>query len=157
MRRYWGSLNFLKREWRDDAENARDFVVGSYKHGPSDFRVAFELLALSDRLDIAERLQGILNSAYEREIAVLERNELDDLIDILGKVPDIVRKTLVDENYLVPAARIPKLKEHSTVLDFSTDLGHLPEDGVSEGVSRVYGLMEALEDARTRQLDVALN
>jgi hypothetical protein len=157
MRRYWGSLNFLKPEWRDDPDNAPDFVVDSYKHGPSDFRVAFELLALADQLDLGQRLQRLLNTTYDRDTAVLEPGELDEVIAILGMVPEIARKSLVDENDRVPAGRIEQLKEHSTVIDFGSEVGHQPEDGVAEALSRVFGVRKALEDARTRGLDVSLN
>ncbi|MEP6861638.1 MAG: hypothetical protein ABJE66_13510 [Deltaproteobacteria bacterium] len=154
----WGSLNFVKPEWRDDdADNVGDYVVDNYRHGPSDLRVAFELLALSGKVDMAQRLEGLMSTTYQRDVAILEHNELDEMIGILGEVPVIARKTLVDENDRVPTDKVEQLKSRSSELNFGNAGGHIPEDGVVEGILRVHSVRKALEAARARGLDVALN
>lgn len=156
-RRYWGSLNFLKPEWREDKENAAEFVVDSYRDGPSDLRVAYELLALAGCLDVARRLNELLERAYARDKAILDDNETNEVIDILGNIEEPVRKSLLDENDRVPLATIGDLRTRSTIIDFGDAVGHHPEDGVAEGLSRVFGVRDAIVNARDRGLNVSLN
>jgi hypothetical protein len=157
MRRYWGNLNFMTPAWRADVGNAGDFVVDSYRHGPSDLRVAYELLVLAGHVELAERLDEVLEQAYKRETAVLDDAETNELIGILGKVEELVQGRLIDANSRVPPDKIDELKRRSTVLDFGDEGGHQPEDGVAEGLSRVYAVRDALVSARDRGLNTALN
>lgn len=150
MKTRWGSFHFLRRGELDDG-------VDSYKHGPSDLRVAYELLALAGKPDLALRLEEIQGTAYERDRAVLEASELDEIIEILSKVSESVQATLVDDRGLVLPSQLDELRRRSTVLELGSDHGHIPEEGVSEGLSRVYGVLDALMHARARGLSVALN
>jgi len=157
VRRYWGNLNFLEPAWRADPENAPEFVVDSYKNGPSDLRVAYELLVLGGHVALAERLDNMLEKTYERSRAVLDDAETDEVIEILGKVESMVQGSLIDENSRVLPEKIDELRQRTTVLNFSDAGGHFPEDGVAEGLSRVYAVRDALVSARDRGLNVALN
>lgn len=152
----WGKLYFLNAGWWADVDHVNDYVVGDYKHGPSDLRVAFELLALSNHADAALRLDEVTGKAYERDNSILERAELDEVISILAELPEFVRAALVDEHDRVPLDRIDALKANYSHLDFGAEAGHLPEDGIAEGLSRVLGVRQALERARAEGLDVAL-
>ena len=156
-RRYWGTLNFLKPEWREDVENLGQFVVDNYRDGPSDLRVAGELLVLAGSSDSASRLNDLLSAVYARDQSVLNNNELDQVIDILGSVEAAVSTTLLDAEDHVPLAKIDALRAQSTLIDFSTDVGHFPEDGVAEALSRVLGVRDALVKARDGGLNVSLN
>lgn len=156
MRRPWGTFYLLPRGIPADAENVDTHVVRTYRHGPSNIRIAEELLRLSGDAERAERLAAVFRRACERSAPLVDSQDIVDLLEILEGLEQRVDRALLDERGHIRADKMDDLRRRSQYLAVDDD-GPQARLAVLNAFANVGDLLVALADARANDLEIALD
>ena len=132
-------------------------MVASYDDGPGYISTAVELWQLAGNEARASEIVTLLDRANERDYAALTSSEAAQLLHLLDDLEIGLKASVVDQDWNVPTARLPELRQRTKMLDLDEERGELARAGVLEGMSSVIALRNILSEAVDRGLDVALD
>lgn len=150
------SVYLIDPSWNGDPADADQAVVKEWPDTADKFLVAEELWRLLGRDDRAAQIAEIMDRACERAKPVLNTQDIEGLLRLVDGLDAAVRAGLVNENLLVPEARLADLRSRSRWLDLSERRGADARHGVWEGVGGVWRLQTVLTEALKLGLHVSL-
>jgi len=157
MQRDYGTFYLVPSGWDGQADDAHEHVVDRHRYGPSWIRLAIELARLSGDEPRAARIEEVLERAYERDDAVLDDRDIDDLLAAIDGLEKLVRASLLGADGLIPQERIADLRTRSKLMDLDEQHGGAVAYAGLDAMSRVSALRDYLEDARVRRLHIYID
>jgi hypothetical protein len=151
--RLFGTLHLVQPGSQGEPES----VVASFDDGPGYVSIAIELWRLAGNEARASEIATLLDQANDRDYAVLTADEAVQLLHLLDGLEAGLKASVVDQNWNVPASRLPELRQRTKMLNLDEDRGELAQAGVLEGMSSVIALRNILSEAVERGLEVALD
>jgi hypothetical protein len=157
MQRDYGTFYLVPPGWDGQADDAHEHVVDTHRYGPSYIRLAIELARLSGDDPRAERIEKVLERAYERDDAVLDDRDIEGMLAAIDGLEGVAKAALLGADNLIPQDRVADLRSRSKFLDLDEHRGATVAYAGLEALTRISALRHFLEDARARGLHIYMD
>jgi len=161
------TLYFVTADWPGDDDDNAATVLETFEDAVKHFATAEELWRLVGNDVRADEIEKILDGAYDekaalkgvgvRRSAALSIDDIGRLVAAFDGLADAVKKSVLDEKWMVPAERLQELRTRAPSLDLDESRGDLARYGVGEGIGNVERLHDILKDALRLNVRIAID
>lgn len=152
----WGTFYLVRPRTTWTAGHEDVDVVRTYPNGPSDARIAEELLRLAGHDALAGQIVTALDRGNGRDPAILQLAEIRALLDALVGLEARVGQALLEKGGTIRPDQLAGVRERAVLLDLGEDNPAVRLE-VSNALARVASLAVALEDALAGGLEILMD